>query len=237
MLVTALEAVGRLRLRRLFRFPLVLAEFAEEAEEQRHEAGWRPNRGSHSANQDGGMAFLQQAECVQIWTKVFVRHPALPACRRSKEPRQWSGRFEAELAGPRGLESIPGVGDMTVDVVISEVGDVRRFRSAKRVSAYAGLAPGQRESAGRSKSLGITKEGSRLLRFTPRRPYACKTKPRGEMKISLRLGLWGYACRRHSFEPGCRLRWGRSTDADGDGDVRRLLLFIPCTTGLTKPSP
>ena len=63
------------------------------------------------------------------------------------------------------LDTIPGVGSVTVDVVISELGDVSRFRSAKRVCAYAGLAPGQRESAGRSKSLGITKEGSRLLRW------------------------------------------------------------------------
>ena len=63
------------------------------------------------------------------------------------------------------LQTIPGVGTVTVDVVVSELGDVRRFRSAKRVCAYAGLAPGQRESAGRSKQRGITKEGSKLLRW------------------------------------------------------------------------
>jgi transposase len=63
------------------------------------------------------------------------------------------------------LESIPGVGAVTVDVVLAEVGDVQRFRSEKRVASYAGLAPGQRESAGRSKELGISKEGSRLLRW------------------------------------------------------------------------
>ena len=63
------------------------------------------------------------------------------------------------------LESMPGVGTVTVDIVLSEVGDVQRFRSAKRVAAYAGLAPGQRESAGHSKEMGITKEGSRLLRW------------------------------------------------------------------------
>lgn len=63
------------------------------------------------------------------------------------------------------LSSIPYVGPVTVDVVVSELGDIRRFRSAKRVTAYAGLAPGRRESAGHSKELGITKEGSRLLRW------------------------------------------------------------------------
>jgi transposase len=63
------------------------------------------------------------------------------------------------------LQTIPGVGTVTVDVVVSELGDVRRFRSAKQVCAYAGLVPGQRESAGHSKQLGITKEGSKLLRW------------------------------------------------------------------------
>lgn len=63
------------------------------------------------------------------------------------------------------LRSMPGVGAVTADVVLCEVGDVSRFRSAKRVAAYAGLAPGQRESAGKRRELGITKKGSALLRW------------------------------------------------------------------------
>jgi transposase len=71
----------------------------------------------------------------------------------------------AEKEAREVLESIPGVGPVTIDVVVSEVGNVRRFRSAKRLVAYAGLAPGQRESAGKRKELGITKQGSPLLRW------------------------------------------------------------------------
>jgi transposase len=63
------------------------------------------------------------------------------------------------------LKTIPGVGTVTVDVVIAEVGDVTRFRNSKQVVAYAGLAPGYRESAGKRKSLGITKKGSPRLRW------------------------------------------------------------------------
>ena len=48
---------------------------------------------------------------------------------------------------------------------MAELGDVDRFRSAKQVVAYAGLAPGRRESAGKVKDLGITKQGSGLLRW------------------------------------------------------------------------
>ena len=71
----------------------------------------------------------------------------------------------AEAEGRVVLESIPCVGPVTVDVIISELGDVRRFRSQKRAVAYAGLAPGVRASAGRAKHLRISKEGSRLLRW------------------------------------------------------------------------
>ncbi len=60
---------------------------------------------------------------------------------------------------------MPEVGPVTTDVILSEAGDVRRFRGSKRIVAYAGLDPGIRESAGKGKQLSITKEGSRLLRW------------------------------------------------------------------------
>ena len=63
------------------------------------------------------------------------------------------------------LGTMPQVGIVTIDVVLSELGDWRRFRSSKRVVSYAGLDPGSRESAGKSQRLSITKEGSRLLRW------------------------------------------------------------------------
>jgi transposase len=63
------------------------------------------------------------------------------------------------------LETIPGVGPVTIEVILSELGNTRRFRSQKRVCAYAGLIPGQRESAGKRQELGITKAGSPLLRW------------------------------------------------------------------------
>lgn len=71
----------------------------------------------------------------------------------------------AEAEARAVLATIPGVGPLTIDVVLSELGDVRRFRSQKDVVAYAGLAPSCRESAGKVKHGGITKEGSRLLRW------------------------------------------------------------------------
>jgi len=81
------------------------------------------------------------------------------------------------------LGSMPSVGPTTIEVVLSEIGDIDRFRSNKKVVAYAGLAPGHRESAGHKKDLGITKEGSRLLRWalvqTAWRTVRCSLRWRG----------------------------------------------------------
>lgn len=70
----------------------------------------------------------------------------------------------AEKEAREVLASIPCVGPVTIDVVLSEAGDIRRFGSQQKATAYAGLAPGIRESAGKAKQLGITKQGSPLLR-------------------------------------------------------------------------
>jgi transposase len=64
------------------------------------------------------------------------------------------------------LKTVPGVGPVTVEVVLSELGDIDRFRNAKAVCAYAGLAPVVRQSGGKkAKDLAISKQGSRLLRW------------------------------------------------------------------------
>ncbi len=63
------------------------------------------------------------------------------------------------------LLTIPGVGFVTAEVVLAEIADISRFDSQKQVVAYAGLAPGQRESAGKSKELHIEKTGSKHLRW------------------------------------------------------------------------
>ena len=55
------------------------------------------------------------------------------------------------------LASIPCIGPVTTEVVLAETGDVRRFGSQRKATAYAGLAPGIRQSDKRTKQLGITK--------------------------------------------------------------------------------
>lgn len=72
-------------------------------------------------------------------------------------------RLEDALAGhpARGLlQTVPGVGFLTAATLIAELGDWRRFRSAKQVAAYFGLVPAVRASAGRTRYGHLTKAGS-----------------------------------------------------------------------------
>lgn len=80
--------------------------------------------------------------------------------------REFAKEGSAQEQLDRGLlKTVPGVGEVTCEVILAELADPRRFSSLKKVVAYAGLAPGQRESAGKRKDLHIEKTGSPLLRW------------------------------------------------------------------------
>jgi transposase len=62
------------------------------------------------------------------------------------------------------LDSIPGVGESVAQVIISEIGvRMGQFASDKHLASWAGMCPGNNESAGKRKS-GKTTKGSQYLR-------------------------------------------------------------------------
>jgi transposase len=62
------------------------------------------------------------------------------------------------------LDAIPGVGRRTAEVLVAEVGtDPGHFPSAKHLASWAGMCPGNHESAGKRTS-GKTRKGNRWLR-------------------------------------------------------------------------
>lgn len=64
------------------------------------------------------------------------------------------------------LDSIPGVSHRTAEVLIAEIGvDMRVFPTAGHLASWAGLCPGNNESAGKHRS-GRTRSGNRWLRMT-----------------------------------------------------------------------
>jgi|SRR5438128_1657185 len=64
----------------------------------------------------------------------------------------------------RRLESIPGVGPVTAQTLVATVDRIERFARAKKLVAYAGLAPSVRASGERVEHGRITKQGRSELR-------------------------------------------------------------------------
>ena len=63
------------------------------------------------------------------------------------------------------LDTIPGVGDLLGLTLASEIGDVARFSSPRKLIGYAGLAPKISQSGDRSRTGALSKAGSRTLRW------------------------------------------------------------------------
>ncbi len=62
------------------------------------------------------------------------------------------------------LDTIPGVGETVAQIIVAEIGvDMERFPTDHHLASWAGVCPGNNESAGKRKS-GKTTKGSRYLR-------------------------------------------------------------------------
>jgi transposase len=78
------------------------------------------------------------------------------------------GQVEA-MTGPfagqiQALRTIPGIGERTAQVIISEIGvDMARFPTAAHLASWAGLCPGNNESAGKHGNTR-TRKGNREIR-------------------------------------------------------------------------
>jgi transposase len=69
-----------------------------------------------------------------------------------------------ERAAIERLDTIPGVGRRIAEILIAEIGaDMTRFPTARHLASWAGMCPGQHESAGKRLS-GKTRKGSKWLR-------------------------------------------------------------------------
>jgi transposase len=63
------------------------------------------------------------------------------------------------------LESIPGVGEATINVILSEFADISQFRNAKALAAFMGVAPKVRQSGTSLRERGMmSKMGRKALR-------------------------------------------------------------------------
>ncbi|MGH3305795.1 MAG: transposase, partial [Streptosporangiaceae bacterium] len=109
------------------------------------------------------------------------------------------------------LQTIPGIGQRTAEVIVAETGgDMSRFPSPAQLAAWCGLAPGNRESAGKRMRAG-TRKGNKHL------------------KAAMTESAWATA--RTRTRPGARLRrlarrFGRGNEKKAAVAVARTLLCI-----------
>jgi len=89
----------------------------------------------------------------------------------------------------QGERTIPGVSDLTAQVIISEIGtDMSRFPTAGHLISWAGLCPRNEESAGKRRSTRLRKGASWL-------------------KTTLVQCAWA-ASRKKASKPSVRVFWG-----------------------------
>jgi transposase len=67
--------------------------------------------------------------------------------------------------GYRAIQAINGIGPTMAAILVAEIGDVTRFRSAAALCSWAGLTPKHKESDTTVRRGGVTKQGSRLVRW------------------------------------------------------------------------
>jgi transposase len=85
--------------------------------------------------------------------------------RRIMSVEQWLKEQASQDARVTRLQTHPGVGLLTSLCVVHTLGELSRFSSTRKVAAYVGFDPMEDSSAERKVYGGISKAGSRLLRY------------------------------------------------------------------------
>jgi transposase len=85
-----------------------------------------------------------------------------------REVGMLEAQIRSRLRGHRGyraIQAINGIGPTMAAILVAEIGDVHRFRSAPALCSWAGLTPKHKESDTTVHRGQLTKQGSRLVRW------------------------------------------------------------------------
>lgn len=91
-----------------------------------------------------------------------ISHYELQISRLDEQIRSHTDHINQHLI--ENLKEIKGIGMRSTEVILAEIGDnVKPFSNADKLTAWVGLAPGNKESAGKKRYTG-TREGNAYLR-------------------------------------------------------------------------
>lgn len=113
---------------------------------------------------NGGLTTAQRFVLAELIGRVEELDAAL--ARVNQEIEREVGMSANPLLGKaiELLQTIPGIGERVAQVIVAEIGlEMNRFPSEKHLASWAGVCPGNWESAGKRKS-GKTTKGNRHLR-------------------------------------------------------------------------
>jgi transposase len=71
---------------------------------------------------------------------------------------------KAKMSDVYRLKAIPGISAMGAIILLSRIGDIKRFKNPDSLANYFGLTPGCHNTAGKNRVGGITKRGSTTAR-------------------------------------------------------------------------
>lgn len=123
------------------------------------------------------------------------------------------------------LRTVPGISWVLGYTIASEIGDIGRFRTAKKLAGYSGLCPIVRQSGGRDDRGPLAKNGPKYLRWAliEAATHACRNptfqaryettkrrlgRQRGskvarvELARQLSTAIWHMLTKREPFRPG-----------------------------------
>ena len=115
----------------------------------------------------GGQRHLDEMELADAYTVRVTSLRDLIAVY-DREVVMLERKIHQQLRHDRGYQAIQGLTgvDATIATIfVAEIGDVARFRSAEALCSWAGLTPRHRESDTKVTRSGISKMGSRLVRW------------------------------------------------------------------------
>jgi transposase len=123
------------------------------------------------------------------------------------------------------LRTVPGIGWVLGYTIASEIGDIRRFSSPKKLAGYTGLCPFVRQSGGRDDRGPLAKNGPKYLRWAlveaathaARHPAYKERYERNKRRLGRQRGskvarvdiarelstaIWHMLTKREPFRPG-----------------------------------
>ena len=115
--------------------------------------------------------FLSLEGCMTPTQREFFKH-VMNVIRRQTEEIELTDAMISRLLSDnyqravKALDVIPGIARVSAEQIIAEVGtDMGRFKTPQRLCKWAGVCPGNNESAGKRKS-GKTPKGNKTLKTT-----------------------------------------------------------------------